>query len=356
VRRLSISAHLAIATIVVAGVALIIVGVGVQRVGENEFERLMVLHGASVSSARDMFANSVSVVLLAALAAALGTTLFLATGLARWMSGPVLRVSDAAARLVAGDYRIRLKPGGPRELASLVESFNQLASELERQDQVRQAFIENAAHELRTPLTNLHGYLEGLRDSVIAPNREVFSSLDEEVERLVRLTDSLEVMARGTARADQPCATDLLSALDVAVRAASPQFAQRGIIVSRKTPPKAEVHVDPDNLAQILANLLQNATRYTNDGGEVDIQVEPNRGSILVEIANTGAGIPAPDLPRIFERFYRVDKSRNRTSGGAGVGLAIVKQLVVAAGGDVGADSDSGWTRFWFCLPSAASS
>jgi signal transduction histidine kinase len=313
----------------------------------------MLLHGADVSSARDMFTNSVSIVLLAALAAALASTLFLATVLANWMSGPILRMSDAAARLAAGDYRIRLRAGGPHELASLIESFNRLAAELERQDQVRQEFIENAAHELRTPLTNLHGYLEGLRDSVIEPGQEVFSSLDEEVERLVRLTDSLEVLARGARRADQPQETDLVTALGAAVRAAGPVFARKGIAVSTRTPATAEVFVAPDHLAQILGNLLQNASRYTNDRGEVEIQVEPNRGSVHVEVANTGDGIPAGDLPRVFERFYRVDKSRNRDTGGAGVGLAIVKQLVVAAGGEVGADSEAGRTRFWFCLPAA---
>lgn len=351
-RRLGISAHLALAIIAVAAVALLIVGIGVQRIGESEFERLMLLHGASVSAARDMFASSVSIVLLAALAAALCSTLFLATLLARWMSGPALRMSDAAARLAAGDYRVRLRPGGPHELASLVESFNRLASELERQDQVKQEFIENAAHELRTPLTNLHGYLEGLRDAVIAPSSEVFISLDEEVERLVRLTDSLDVLGRGGKPTEQAQETDLVPALGAAVRAAGPLFARRGIAVSTRTPPTAEVFVPPDHLAQILANLLQNASRYTNDGGEVEIVVEPNGGSVHVDVANTGGGIPGADLPRVFERFYRVDKSRNRSTGGAGVGLAIVKQLVVGAGGEVGAQSDNGRTRFWFSLRS----
>lgn len=349
------AAHLAIATIAVACVALVIVGVGVQRIGESEFERLMVQHGASVSSARDMFASSVSLVLVAAVAAAMCTTLFLAVLLARWMSRPVLQMADAASRLAAGDYRVRLRSSGPSELASLVDSFNRLASELERQDQVRQQFIENAAHELRTPLTNLHGYMEGLRDAVIAPSRHLFSSLDEEVERLVRLTDSLDVLARGADQIDQRRhEADLIPAVGAAVRAAEPLFARRGIAVSTRLPATADVMVDPDHLAQILSNLLQNASRYTDECGAVEIRVVPNGGTVQVEVTNSGPGIPTSDVRRVFERFYRVDKSRNRASGGAGVGLAIVKQLVVAAGGEVGADSGAGRTRFWFRLPSAA--
>lgn len=350
-RRLGIAAHLALATIGVAGIALVIVGVGVQRIGESEFEHLMVLHGSSVSSARDMFASSVTIVLLAAVAAAVCTTFFLATALARWTSRPVLRVADAAARLAAGDHQVRLRATGPREVAWLAESFNQLAAELGRQDSVRQQFIENAAHELRTPLTNLQGYLEGLRDGVIAPGREVFASLHEEVERLVRLSESLEVLARGEGPPAQPQKTDVVSAVRTAIESARPVFDRRHIVVSTRAPARAAVIVDPDHLAQILANLLQNASRYTDDGGDVDVRIEPRGGAVEVEISNSGSGIPAEDLPRIFERFYRVDKSRSRAAGGAGVGLAIAKQLVMSAGGDLGADSRAGRTRFWLRLP-----
>ncbi len=351
-RRLGIATHLAFATIGVAGVALVIVGVGVQRIGESEFEHLMVLHGASIASAREMFAGSVTIVLLAAVAAAVCATLFLATALARWMSRPVLRVADAAARLAAGDYHLRLRATGPREVASLAESFNKLAAELGRQDSVRQQFIENAAHELRTPLTNLQGYLEGLRDAVISPERQVFVSLHEEVVRLVRLAESLEVLARGEGPPAKPRRTDVVSALHTAIESTRPAFERRHILVSTRTPATAAVIVDPDHLAQILSNLMQNASRYTDEGGDVQVRVETRAGAVEVEISNSGIGIPTEDLPRVFERFYRVDKSRSRKAGGAGVGLAIVKQLVMSAGGDLGADSRAGRTRFWLRLPS----
>ncbi len=351
-RRPGIAAHLAAATIGVSTVALVIVGVGVQRIGESEFEHLMVLHGASLGSAQEMFANSVTIVLLAAMAAAVSTTLFLATALARWMSRPVLRMSDAAERLAAGDHDVRLRTTGPREVASLAESFNQLAAELGRQDKVRQEFIENSSHELRTPLTNLQGYLEALRDGVVPPGPEVFRSLHEEVERLVRLADSLEVLSSGDGLPAQPRRTDVVQALRTSIAAARPMFERRGIRVSTRAPATAEVVVDPDHLAQILSNLLQNASRYADEGGDVEVRVAANGHAVGVEITNSGREIPAEDLPRIFERFYRVDKSRNRAAGGAGVGLAIVKQLVISAGGELGADSHPDQTRFWFRLPS----
>jgi len=168
-KRFGIGLHIAAAAIGVSALALVIVGVGVQKVGGAEFEQLMIKHGASVAAARDMFESSVTVVLLAAVAAAICTTVFLAAWLARWMARPVMRVADAAMQLAAGQYHLRVPESGPREVRSLARSFNQLATELEQQERVRQEFIENAAHELRTPLTNLQGYLEALRDGVIAP-------------------------------------------------------------------------------------------------------------------------------------------------------------------------------------------
>jgi signal transduction histidine kinase len=111
------------------------------------------------------------------------------------------------------------------------------------------------------------------------------------------------------------------------------------------------VRADPDHLAQVLANLLQNAVRYTAPGGRVAVRAESRDGIALVSIVNTGEPIPEEDLQRVFERFYRVDKSRDRARGGAGIGLAIVKQLVEAGGGRVGAESTGGQTRFWFSLP-----
>ncbi len=350
-KRFGIGLHIAAASIGVSAIALAIVAVGVERVGGAEFEQLMIKHGASVAAARDMFQGSVTVVLLAAVAAAVSTTVFLAASLARWMSRPVMRVADAAAQLAAGQYDLRLPESGPREVRSLARSFNQLAAELEQQERVRQEFIENAAHELRTPLTNLQGYLEALRDGVIAPGGDIFKSLHEEAERLVRLSGSLEALARGEGREPAPRDTDVVQATNLAIDAVRPLLERRSIRTSTQMPDSAIAYIDPDHLAQILSNLLQNAAQYTDPEGEVHVGIDVQARRVNVGVVNSGRGIPADELKRVFERFYRVDKSRDRATGGAGIGLAIVRLHVIAAGGEVNAESRPGRTRLSFWLP-----
>jgi signal transduction histidine kinase len=139
--------------------------------------------------------------------------------------------------------------------------------------------------------------------------------------------------------------------LESAVELARPSLDARGLELDRHWPGRLDVRADPDHLAQVLANLLQNAVRYAAPGGRVAVSAEARPGSVLVTIVNSGEPIPEDDLSRVFERFYRVDKSRDRARGGAGIGLAIVKQLVEAGGGRVGAESTGGQTRFWFSLP-----
>ncbi|MEA2619233.1 MAG: hypothetical protein QOC97_6, partial [Chloroflexota bacterium] len=125
-----------------------------------------------------------------------------------------------------------------------------------------------------------------------------------------------------------------------------------GLQIETELPPLLDARGDPDQLAQVIGNLLQNAVRYASPGGRISVRAERRPTDIVVSVANTGEDIPATDLPHVFERFYRVEKSRDRARGGAGIGLAIVRQLVEAAGGSVGAESGGGTTRFWFSLPS----
>jgi signal transduction histidine kinase len=141
-----------------------------------------------------------------------------------------------------------------------------------------------------------------------------------------------------------PGCPSVRSEIDVHVRRASERF-KVGV------PAGLRAQANPDHLAQVLANLLQNAVRYTPEGGRVTVTAERLDGRVLVAVTNTGEGIPALELPRVFERFYRVEKSRDRSRGGAGIGLAIVKQLIELGGGRVGADTSGGETRFWFSLP-----
>jgi signal transduction histidine kinase len=228
-----------------------------------------------------------------------------------------------------------------------------MAATLEEQERMRRDFIANAAHELRTPLTNLQGYLEALRDGVIVADRSTYESLWDEAERLVRLSRSLDALAEGDAAAGSPAIVtlDLATAIRSAVELAQPSIERAGLSLSVAVPETLSARANPDHLAQVLGNLFSNAVRYTPAGGEVIVRAERRPGDLLISVANSGEPIPADDLDRVFERFYRVEKSRDRARGGAGIGLAIVKQLVEAGGGRVGAESAEGKTRFWFSLP-----
>ena len=228
-----------------------------------------------------------------------------------------------------------------------------MAASLERQEAMRRDFIANAAHELRTPLTNLQGYLEALRDGVIEADAATYESLHEEADRLVRLSRSLDALAEGDAGASPArlVELDLTGAIRSALELAAPSIERAGLRLHDDLPDALPARADPDRLAQVLANLLSNAVRYTPRGGVVTVRAERRPADVLVSVSNTGEGIPPEDLERVFERFYRVEKSRDRARGGAGIGLAIVKQLVESSGGRVGAESGDGQTRFWFSLP-----
>jgi signal transduction histidine kinase len=300
-----------------------------------------------------MYDQSVSTVVIAAVIVAAVASVGLAVVMARMLARPLREVGAAARRIADGDYAARVPREGPEEIASLADSFNQMAASLEEQERMRRDFIANAAHELRTPLTNLQGYLEALRDGVIVADRSTYESLWDEAERLVRLSRSLDALAEGDSAAGAPAlqSLDLAAAIRSAVDLVQPSIERAGLTLSVDVPASLPARANQDHLAQVLANLLSNAVRYTPPGGSVSVRAERRPGDLLVSVANTSESIPADDLDHVFERFYRVEKSRDRARGGAGIGLAIVKQLVEAGGGRVGAESTDGQTRFWFSLP-----
>lgn len=348
-----IAVRIAVAALVSAAVGLVILAVGVTVVGADVFTALMVEAGDSADHARQMYDESVTGVVAAAVLLAAVASIVLAVVMARMLARPLEEVGRAARRVAEGDYAARVPRDGPDEIASLADSFNQMAGSLERQEQMRRDFIANAAHELRTPLTNLQGYLEALRDGVIAADRSTYESLLDEAERLVRLSRSLDALAEGDASTVAPAIEeiDLIGAIRGALELAQPTLERAGLQVVVNLPERLPARANADHLAQVLANLISNAARYTPRGGTVTVHAERRPGDLLVSISNTGDGIPRDDLERVFERFYRVEKSRDRARGGAGIGLAIVKQLVEAGGGRVGAETRDGLTRFWFSLP-----
>ncbi len=348
-----IATRIALAALVSAGVGLAILGIGVAVVGADVFRQLMVEAGDSADHAQAMYDQSVMTVIVAAAVVAAIASIVLAFILARMLARPLAEVGSAARRIAEGDYAARVPRDGPDELASLADSFNQMAASLGQQETMRRDFIANAAHELRTPLTNLQGYLEALRDGVIVADRATYESLWDEAERLVRLSHSIDALAEGDAATGPPALEelDLSMAIRSALEFAQPVFERANLQLVVDIEDRLPARANPDALTQVLNNLLSNAARYTPAGGTVTVRAERRADNLLVSIVNTGDGIPPADLERVFERFYRVEKSRDRARGGAGIGLAIVKQLVEAGGGRVGAESRDGQTRFWFSLP-----
>jgi signal transduction histidine kinase len=349
-RRLT--GRIALAGFAVAGIAMAVVVGFVVSFGRSTFDTLMAQHGASAATSRQMFDDSVvRAVVLGLITAALASAV--AALLVAWrVVRPLRRIDDAASRIAEGDYAARVPGDGPQEVSRLADSFNRMAESLEEQERLRRELIANSAHELRTPLTNLQGYLEGLRDGVVPPSREMFSSLHEEADRLVRLAHSLDQLAEGDLGGPVALADiDLSAAVRTAVALAQPQFLRAGVRLEADIPAGISVVANHDHIAQVMNNLLQNAARYTDPGHSAKVVVERGDGSAWVHVINDGTVIPADDLPHLFERFYRVEKSRDRSHGGAGIGLAIVRQLVERAGGRVGAESHAGSTRVWFSLP-----
>lgn len=348
-----IATRIVIALVVVAAFALGIVTLGVLGVSKDSFAHLMLAQGESQEAARATFDQSVTRVFLIAAGAALIVSAGLAALLARLITQPLKTVEIASRLLAAGDRSIRVPTRGTEELVSVATSFNQMAESLEAAELLRRQLIADFAHELRTPLTNLSGYLEAINDGVMEPSREMLLSLSEEVERLTRLSRSLDVLAAGEDGDRGLVDLNIAGAVHYAVDLLGPAFRRRRITILREVPAEVHATANPDHLAQVLHNLLSNAWRYTPEGGQVTISAESQAGEVVVVVTNSGETIPARELERLWERFYRRDQSRSRAGGGAGIGLSIVKQLVEAGGGSVGARSGGGHTRFWFKLPLA---
>lgn len=342
-----------LAALLVAATVLAVVAYGVLRVAAEAFADLMVAAGDSAEHARAMFDESVAVVfgLAVILAGVLGAGV--AVVLARRLARPVEAIALAAGRLAEGDLASRVPEAGPRELRDLAAAYNAMAERLAEQERVRREFVVNASHELRTPLTNLQGYLEALRDGVLPPDPATFDSLREEVDRLTRLAASIDVLAGAEVARDPAGEVDVGAAVRAASELVAPVLARRSVALRVDAPAGLLVRARPDEVTQVLANLLQNAVRYTPSAGEVRVSVARLPDGVGVRVSNTGPGIPARELPRVWERFYRVEKSRDRARGGAGVGLSIVRQLVEEAGGRVAVTSEGGWTTFSVTLPGA---
>jgi len=288
---------------------------------------------------------------LVAVAIALLLTFFLS----RLILAPVKALTSAAERVGRGDFSQRVKTKDKGELGDLAQAFNSMSNDLERAEKLRQNMVADIAHELRTPLSNVQGYLEALRDGVIKPDAETIRSLSEEATLLSRLVDDLQELSLAEAgELKLNCQTeDIAELINQTVAAVQAQATTKGASVFIDLPDKLPpVNIDSHRISQVLRNLLENAVAHTAKGGSITVAAKQQGNWVEVSVTDNGEGIPAEDLPNIFERFYRVDKSRARATGGSGLGLTIAKRLVEAHGGKIEAQSELGkGSRFTFTLP-----
>jgi two-component system, OmpR family, sensor histidine kinase BaeS len=342
---------LAISLLVVA-VAVGVTALTIGRVADLVFADLMMKFHIETEGLRRLFTASLARSLLVTSLIAGGVGVLLSAVLVRAVTRPVRTMRDLARRIAGGDYAARAEVRGAAELVSLAASLNRMAASLQRLEGLRKDLVANVAHELRTPLTNLRGYLEAVHEGVTPPSPETIGMLHEEVMRLVRLVEALHDLSRLDALLPQihraPLDVGALAERLVALR--RPEFTARRIAV-RLAASGLRVHADADLLSQALSNLLDNALKFTPPAGEVAVDVARDNGAVRLAVSNTGEDIPADDLPFIFERFYRGEKSRSRASGGAGIGLAIVQEVARAHGGQTGAASGNGRTTVWFTVP-----
>lgn len=368
--RERLSAKLFIAFLSVVLVGAIVLVIATQFTAPNAFTRHMgqgngmgsgmMGQGQGQGMMQDLFKEfrtSLNEALGWAALAAVIVAVGLSFALSRRIVAPLHAMTSASRRIAEGHYGERVQVSSADELGQLGASFNQMAAQLEQTESMRRQLIGDVSHELRTPLTAIKGSMEGLMDGVLPADSETFQQIHAEAERLSRLVDDLQELSRVEARAYELTLTDvnLPDLVSAAIKRLTPNARAKRISLESNLPSQlASFRADADRLGQVLTNLVSNAIQYTSEGGEVIISAEQAANETRVSVTDTGIGIPPQHLQSIFTRFYRVDKSRSRTSGGgSGIGLTIARLLVEAHGGKIWAESEGEGkgSRFVFTIP-----
>jgi histidine kinase len=330
--------------------------------GPGAGQGMMQGNGAGRGAMSDLFQSfqaSFNQALLLALLAAGVVAILISLLLSRGVVAPVRVLTTASQRIADGHYNERVPAAGSDELGQLAHSFNQMAEKLEQVESMRRQLIGDVSHELRTPLTAIKGSMEGLMDGVLPATPEIYQQIHQEADRLARLVDDLQELSRVEAGAYElkvrPLDVSVLA--QTVIKRLSSQSESKHISVNFDLAPNLPpVLADEDRAMQVLTNLTGNALQYTPDGGKIFISGKRVDGEIQISVHDTGIGIPPEHLAHIFDRFYRVDKSRSRQSGGgSGIGLTIANALVEAHGGRIWAESagEGQGSTFTFTLPIA---
>ena len=298
--------------------------------------------GGMMVDLTESFQSAVNEILLIATGLAIITAVFVSTFVTRRIVEPVRKMQRASRHIAGGHYDERVQIVGEDELAELGQSFNQMAQALAQTEERRRQLIGDVAHELRTPLSSMKSVIEGLQDGVLPADPATFHNIERELSRLQRLVRDLEELSKAEA-GQIPLELELvdpIAFIQTAVDRLLPQYSDKGVEMHTDLPDKIpEVRVDQARMTQVMLNLLGNALQYTAEGGQVFVAIRNNVQDVSISVEDTGIGISQAALPHIFERFYRVDKSRSRSGGGSGIGLTISKYLVEAQNGRLTATS-----------------
>jgi signal transduction histidine kinase len=301
--------------------------------------------GAHLSPEDAAFRRSLRRGVPAASAVGVLAAVVLSLFLSRRLSRPLRRTTDLAERLRRGELSVRIRERfGTNELDSLADALNFLAQSLEEQEKLRRQLTRDVSHELRTPLNALNALVEACLDGVMEPTPERLEDCREEIARLVTLTRDLERLSdlEGDVLTLSAERLDLAEAARSAARSFEPLCLRKGVSLEVRAEEGIFVSADGDKLRQTLVNLLANAVEYTPPGGSITVRAFRDGDRTRLAVSDTGIGMAPEELPRIFERFYRVDRSRSRSSGGSGIGLAIVDRIAAAHGWKILAESEPG--------------
>ena len=318
------------------------------------FVTLMEKYHISPEPAHEMFVSAVHRYLIWACLAAMILAVMLSFFLIHRVLAPLTRMTQITQEIAAGNFSATVPEGSHDEIGRLAQAFNRMAEGLKRLETLRRSLMIDVAHELRTPLTNIRGYLEALNDSVLPPSTETFSLLQRETMRLVQLVEDVLKLARADAaqKTLKFESVDLCQAIRDAVQPFSHTLSRKGLHIDLQLPPGgAIIQADPGRIVRILRNLTDNVARYTTRRGTAKIVVASGGDQFRLDFINSVQELLPDDLPYLFERFYRGEKSRSRQHGGAGIGLAIVKELVEAHGGSIEGHLKDGNIRIRMTLP-----
>lgn len=329
----------------------------VQHMQNNGMGGGMMMPGPMMGDLNVAFTDAINSSIIWGGSAAVVVAVVLSLIISRRITRPIHHMAAVTQSIAEGDYSQRVNIQSKDEIGSLAHSFNDMATSLEESRRLRRELMANIAHELRTPLTSISGYMEGLEDGVVPATKETYSLVRHEAARMGRMVEDLQRLSRAESGQE---ALDIIRIrpepfLERIVRKMSPQFGDKGVGLQMHIADRVpELLADEDKLNQVVINLLDNALRYTDTGGQVTLNGGFSDNSVAIEVADNGLGIDEKDLPHIFERFYRADKSRARVSGGTGIGLTIAKKYVESLGGSIGVESSAGkGTKFTVSLPAA---